>query len=193
MYQKRFMLLLTINERPKPVPYHSVVREDGINHGFINVKGQPEAAAAIAEVQDDEASRDALVRINARQTAFFTIGCEKSFNQDGATFWTRGFLEFAFNYCALVEDAGNYFPVFFHFNERLKKLMFPHRVHFEWQLEGNRFTDAECNGYSVVAWITTENFATDEESRSAWRDSVRFLADHLTDWRLSEGLPQEIY
>jgi len=193
MHEKRFVLTLTINQRPKPVPYHAVKREDGENHGFQNVKGNPAAAAAIAEAQDDEALRDALVRINARETNFFTIGCEKSFNQDGSDYWTRGFIEFAFNYCELVGDAKYYFPVFFHFNRRLLQEKFPHRVHFEWQLEGNTFAEVNCDGYSLVVWITTEEFATDEESRRAWQDSVRILADHLTAWRLTARPPKGMY
>jgi hypothetical protein len=193
MQNKPFILELTINQEFKSVPYRAEHRQDSPNYGFVNVKGNPDAAARIAEVQDDEALRDAIVRINAQDTAFFTIGCEKSFNQDGAEFWTRGFIDFAFNYCALVADAQNYFPVFFHFNNRLLREKFNHLVRFEWQLEENHFRDANCKGFSVILWITTRICASDEESRSLWRPSVKIVADHLAEWSLAAPAPPTIY
>ena len=182
-------LVLTINQHFKTVPYLGATNEGSVNYGFQNVRGTLRRRRKIAKVQDDEALRDAIVRINAPATAFFTIGCAKFLDQDGAEYWGRGFIEFAFNSCPLVQDAQNYFPVFFHFNNRLLKDGFSYRVHFEWQLEKNPFKTGNCEGFSVVLWITTETFATDEASRAAWKDAVKIVTDHLSGGPAPEAAP----
>lgn len=78
-------MMLTIRNRSKGVPYggSGEPREDGsANYGFKPLKGKPEEAARIHEVQDEEHFRAALVAINDPSTPFFTVGCEKSFNHD---------------------------------------------------------------------------------------------------------------
>ena len=75
-------LYLTIRNRLKAIPYGSGDRPDGSrNHGYKRLKGNTELAATIPEAQDIEALRHALVRLNHSDTAFFTVGCERSFNE----------------------------------------------------------------------------------------------------------------
>lgn len=190
---KNYILFLTIRDYDKVVPYPGIQHASSRNYGFINVKSKPEEAAKIVEAQDSEALKDAIVRINHADTPFFTIGCEKAFNQKDGIFWTRGFIEFAFNFCELVGDAQAYFPPFFHFNNRLLNTKFDLRVSFEWQLEGNFFKDGNCNGFSCVVWITTGDCLTDGESRKIWETSVRIVADHLAEWKLSRQPVNKIY
>ncbi|HEV7894035.1 MAG TPA: hypothetical protein VGP08_25695 [Pyrinomonadaceae bacterium] len=179
MNKRNFELLLLINDHFKTVPYQAVDRGNGHpNHGFKVIKGTLEEAAKIAEVQDEEHLKNALIKINDHSTALFTIGCEKAFNQDGTEFWARGFLEFAFNYPQLVDDAQNYFKLFFNFNEYLRDRKFNEPVRYQWELEGNRFVDVGCDGFSVVVWITTAIFNNPEEPRRVWGIAV----DHLTEY-----------
>ena len=61
--------------------------------------------------------QEALARIADPKTAFFTMGCEKSFNPvTGGGFWAKGYIEFSYNYAQAISDAQNYFPLFFHFD-----------------------------------------------------------------------------
>jgi len=46
----------------------------------IPYKHKPEECALIPEVQDSPALKNALIALNAPETPFFTVGCEKSGN-----------------------------------------------------------------------------------------------------------------
>jgi hypothetical protein len=98
-------LVLTVTHRGKSVPYPSQNRERSVNHGFKSLKGVENGSTHVPEAADDPALQFAINRINARETAFFTLGCEKSFNRDHSGFWARGYIEFAFNYVSMVKDA----------------------------------------------------------------------------------------
>ena len=63
------------------------------------------------------ALENALIALNAPTTPFFTVGCEKAFGKNESGHWIGGYLEFAFNYAELVEDAAFYFKLFFLFNQ----------------------------------------------------------------------------
>jgi hypothetical protein len=185
MAESRMNIVLAINKHAKSVPYGGVVREDGTNHGFKNVKGNPKAAAEIAEVLDNENLKSALVAINASETPLFTIGCEKAFNLDEKGHWARGFIELSFNYPELVAEAQWYFKLFYEFNQLVIREKFDLPVQYYWELEGNTYFEANprCEGFSVVIWITTANFNSADEARETWGTAVDFLANYLS------GLP----
>lgn len=175
---------LRIRNYFKGIPYGPVDRGDGHpNHGFKSLKGKPEEAALIAEVRDNKVLRAALVRINARDTPFFTIGCEKKFNHEHGVFWARGFLEFAFNYPELAADAQNYFKQFYDFNFHLFDEKFDEPVQFSWELEGAAFRESGTNGFSACIWITTKDLSDEAETRRVWEKAVRFLTDYLAQQR----------
>lgn len=183
--QEAAYLLLTIRNRGKGVPYggSGVPREDGsANHGFKALKGKPEEAARIPEVQDNENLRNALVAINDQSTPFFTVGCEKAFNVADGSYWAKGYLELAFNYCDVVGDAQSYFKLFFEFNSLIRdsRLHLPVQYHFE--LEPAHFIDGNCDGYTVAVWITTADLPTAEEAMEAWGEAVDFLTNYLKQY-----------
>jgi hypothetical protein len=111
-------ICLTIRYRSKGIPYGGRDRPDGsINHGYTRLKGQSDLAGSIPEVQDLQALKSALVRLNDLKTAFFTIGCEKSCDKYEGGFCTGGYIELAFNYVELVLNAQCYFKIFFDFTK----------------------------------------------------------------------------
>lgn len=180
-------MMLTIRNRGKGVPYggRGELREDGsANYGFKPLKGKPEEAARIPEVQDEEHFRDALVAINDLSTAFFTVGCEKSFNhEEGAGNWARGYIEFAFNYCDLVEDAQWYFKLFFDFNHFVWSNQFNEPVQFHFELEAAHFFQGNCDGYTVAVWITTATTPAEEDVRVVWGKAVGLLTEFLKQYQ----------
>jgi hypothetical protein len=183
--QEEKYLLLTIRNRGKGIPYggSGVPREDGsANYGFKALKGKPEEAARIAEAQDNEHLKNALVAINDRDTPFFTVGCEKAFNKDDGSHWAKGYLELAFNYCDMVGDAQSYFKLFFEFNNLIVNSRFDLPVQYHFELEPAYFIDANCHGFTVAIWITTADLPTAEEAREAWGEAVNFLTDYLRQY-----------
>ena len=67
---------LVYAERGITIPYPPIPREGGSsNHGFIDVRGRPDLAAAIPETSDSEALRRMLVELAQPSSLFATVGC----------------------------------------------------------------------------------------------------------------------
>jgi hypothetical protein len=185
-------LLLTIRNRVKSIPYGGgdAGRSDGSkNFGFKRLKGNKELAESIPEAQDSEALKRALVRLNDPSAAFFTVGCEKSYNTHEKGFWVRGYLEFAFNFVELVSGAQNYFKLFFEFNTSTTRIVsdLP-KAQFEFQPEGGQFHDGPATGYSVSVWVNTSLCVTREESIGEWGKALSLLVDFLEPLEVKPGL-----
>jgi hypothetical protein len=191
MSEQHTEMRLTIRNRGKGVPYggSGIPREDGsANYGFKALKGKREEAALINEVQDEPHFRDALVAINDLSTPFFTVGCEKSFNQDEEGHWAKGYIEFAFNYCELAGDAQWYFKLFFDLNHFVWQGQFNEPVRFHFELEGAHFSAGNCAGYTLTVWITTAFMPTAEEVREIWGKSVDLLVEFLKQYPAEPSL-----
>jgi hypothetical protein len=171
------------------VPYPPERRPGSINIGFQALKGASEASiASIPEVRDSVALREALISVNAIQTDFFTVGCEKSMNRDGNKFWKKGYLEFSYNYAEAVSDAMYYFALFFHFQklEEVRKLVGSTRVQFVWELQPAQFTKIERDGFTCAVWITTGTFDQSSECERVWDDAVHLLTQFLVAGRIKQ-------
>lgn len=67
---------LVYAEQGITVPYPPIPRQGGSsNHGFIDVRGRPDLAAAIPEASDSEALRRILVELAQPSSLFATVGC----------------------------------------------------------------------------------------------------------------------
>jgi hypothetical protein len=191
MNPENMKLTLVIEQRSKAIPYPSELHEDRTNHGFKDLKGDTSAIQTISEAQDCSAFRDALVALNAPETPFFTVGCEKSLNTYGGKFWKKGYLEFSFNYAELVSDATSYFTLFFHFNraEPLRELLSRHSIRFCWELQQCRFKKVNVGGFTCCIWITTGDYSTAGECEMVWDDAVRHITGFLVASRISKLPP----
>ncbi len=178
MEEKR--AFLTIRQHLKGIPYGAGNHPDGSrNHGFRRLKGHPDLVSSIPEVTGWNAIADALRYLNAWETPFFTVGCEKAINQHEGKYWARGYLEFAFNYVESVVDAASYFPVFFHFNRALHSEQ-PSRCSFEFELEGAHFLDGPVDGFSVTVWINTPLCPDEATAKAEWSNALAFLVRFLS-------------
>ena len=138
----------------------------------------------MAEARDDDALREAILRINNPKTPFFTVGCEKAFNRElgqggSEAFWAKGYLEFSFNYRDIVTDACNYFTLFFRFNKAVVSQKFDENVWFHWELDGASFLDGGCHGWTCCVWIQTGDCPSEAESKRVWHAALNFLATFL--------------
>jgi hypothetical protein len=174
-------IYLTILYRSKGIPYGGGDRPDGsINHGYKRLKGQIDLAASIPEAQDMEALKSALVRLNDRKTAFFTVGCEKSCDKYEGGFSTGGYIELAFNYVELAMNAQWYFKIFFDFTKLINgSESQASRTRYIFELAPAHFLDGPADGFTLTVWIKTSLFTTREESLSAWGQSLSLLVQLL--------------
>jgi len=174
-------VILSLRNFEKSIPYKPKTRPEGsICHGFILLKGKPHEAVKIAEVSDNVALLNALQAINNSSTAFFTVGCEKSFNREEEAFWAKGYIEFSFNYSELVTDAQTYFKLFFDFNGAIWESGFKLPVQFHWEIDRALFSARNIGGFTATVWVATAHIATEGRCKAIWAESITFLSDFLS-------------
>lgn len=182
-------LILSIDPLGKAIPYSEIPRVDTpSNHGFKVLRGAPSLISEIPEAQDTPAFLKALKVLNTPESVFFTIGCEKAFNENDGKHWARGYIDIAWNYREMVADATNYFPLFFHFDNHLRNAGADLPAYFHWIVQGGQFLDAACSGWSLVTWINTADFSSAAEARAAWEAAVDFQTGYLSGAQVKENL-----
>lgn len=179
--QLPYQCFLTIRNRYKGIPYGGGTRDgSSINHGFKPLKAAENPATSVPEAHDDPPLTQAINAVNAPQTSFFTVGCEKSLNpQADGKYWKRGYLEIAFNDTALCNDSRNYFALFQEFSAHLHKTGFRSSLAIEWELEAAHFIAANIGGWTVTVWITTALVNTVAEAEQLWAVGLATLVEFL--------------
>lgn len=183
---------LSIRCRGKGVPYYGdgEAREDGdANHGFKNLKTNPELIDSVPELVPDRALRRIVEALNARTSGVLTIGCLSGpVNEDEGHRYT-GYVEFSLNSKVGVSDASHYFPPFFQFNQLLHQEKFT-EVKFDWVLEGAAFTDVDVDGFTCTVFVNTQSCSNPDEAYSCWERAL-FLLDALATIPVAEDLIYE--
>lgn len=132
---------------------------------------------------DSEPLRSALVLINESGTPFFTIGCEKDIAAEDGGWRMGGYIEFAFNYSDLAQNAANYFPVFFHFDRVLKEQDVPVPIQFQWELAPAKLLDASgIVGYTAIVWVRTGLAPSRDLLLDTWSAALNGLAHFLATY-----------
>lgn len=157
MSEPVYSLYLTLRQAGKTLPYPAAERDDSQNHGFLSLKGHPERLIQIPEAQAYPGLAQALERLNASDTAFYTAGCDYSLNtEDDGRCWAKGYLD-----CVFVDPrrAGNchaYFDLFRSFDAYLRGQEYHDSIDFHWELEQVDFIEEGYSGWSLCLWVTTE-------------------------------------
>ncbi len=190
-------VFLSIKNGGKGIPYGGADedRPDGSrNHGFKPPKTNPAEISAIPEIQGIAALKNALIALNAAESPFFTVGCEKASGKIDSGYWMRGYLEFAFNYSELVADASFYFKLFFLFNQWYWNQRPQIGVQYNFELEGATFLDANASGLTITAWISAGPYPTEELARTAWEGALDMLVTFLRQHPIpTDGQYTKIY
>jgi hypothetical protein len=169
-------IMLTINQQSKIIPYPATNNVDSQNYGFRVLKGNLDKIQYIQEAKDSKCIQEILRTLNSTDSSFFSVGCEKSYNEDRDGFWVKGYIEYAFNYRKLIIDATHYFPLFFHFNKQVSVLLSQHKLQYWWDLQPANFLAAKCDGFSCCIWVTTGSFLGMAEAKDEWEFAVEQLS-----------------
>lgn len=172
-------VMLTINQQSKAIPYPAASHADSQNFGFRVLKGKPDKIENVQEAKDSKCIQEILRILNTAESPFFSVGCEKSFNQGPDGFWAKGYIEFAFNYGKAISDATHYFSLFFHFSREASEYLAQHDIQFWWELQPANFITAKCTGFSCCVWITTRNFSSAVKAKIEWESAVALLSTFL--------------
>ncbi len=188
-----YLNALLMSPHGKCIPYvgNGLVREDGnANYGFKNLKIKPDLIETIPELAADGALKSLVRALNAHSN-FFSAGCFSQTvgecSQCGSrpenrreSHRCRGYIEFAFNCRSCVQDAHNYFTLFFQFDNFLREQPFSQSVKFDWQLEKAYFSDANIGGFSCAIFIRTANSSSLEAATLCWQRSLQTLTTFFT-------------
>ncbi len=173
---------LFIGNYGKAIPYNSskLKRQDGkINYGFKNLKLKPHLIDTVPELSSDDALKSLVGSLNSNKTSFFTIGCfsDQVSEQEGYIY--RGYIEFSFNCRRYVQDARNYFSLYFHFEQFLRQHKFDQKVKFKWMLEEAQFLDVDVDGFSCAIFIFTTYYSSLDKAYYSWQKSLDILESFL--------------
>ena len=91
----------------------------------------------------------------------------------------RGYIEFSFNCRVCVQDARNYFSLYFHFEQFLRQHKFDQKVKLQWMLEEVYFSDVDIDGFSCAIFIFTNHCSSCEEAYCSWQKSLGILESFL--------------
>jgi hypothetical protein len=105
----------------------------------------------------------------------------------------KGFLELAFNYAIVLENAQNYFKLFFDFNHWFWEQPKEGVVEYHFQLEGAQFIDIPAQGFSLVVWITTVVLPTEDEAKKAWGWALNTVVKFLMTIPDNPAIPGRMY
>lgn len=178
-------VFLTIDSRSKSIPYPAASNADSQNFGFKPLKGKPDKVDRIRELSEIPGVADLLKAINARETAFFSVGCEKHIgpNADG-TYYVKGFVEFAFNHPDFLRDV-QYMALFATFNRYIFGKPMPEAWSVNWHLEQAHFQRVDTSGYSCCMWLHVRSYFTREraveEYNALARHLIEFFEAHPAD------------
>ena len=187
-----YQSFLSIRHDGKGIPYGGLgePRDDGgANFGFQDLKSKPEAIATVPELQKDTDLRSLVDAINHHDTGLFSVGCDSGEVSEQQGFRRTGYIEFSINSKSHVQDAANYFPIFFHFDRLLANTKFSHRVQFNWELQSAAFIDSNTAGYTCTVFVNTYVCADSIAVGQSWSAALAALAQLLSAVPPYDGEP----
>jgi len=182
---------LTLSSHAKVIPYaadrqitHQMDRcrteaKGSANYGFRNLKIKPSLIATIPELATDKSLETLVREINKKETCFFTVGCDSEQISSPEGYQRKGYLEFAWNCTGCIQDAINYFALYFHFEKSLREKRFNQPVNLRWVIQEASFSDADINGFSCVVHVETRSLSSAEQAEQAWQLSLRMIQAYL--------------
>ena len=71
---------LNVNDKNLHIPYPAVDHGDSVNHGYMDLRAHPELIDRVPELEDFPELRSFIVALNAPESRFRSLGCDKSFS-----------------------------------------------------------------------------------------------------------------
>ncbi len=186
-------VFLTVECRRKDIPYPAETHKHSQNYGFKSLKGKPEKAEKIQEAIGFPGIIHALKAINASDSPFFSIGCEKYIGpHEFGGYYARGYIEFSFNYSRMVSfpQAADLFRTFSGYCDERG---LPDGVTYNFDLQPAHFVRAKIDGYSCCVWIMTSGHASYEEAVSAFNHASQFFGEFIAAFGPPEDEPERLY
>jgi len=183
---------LSLSAQAKAIPYASdcLVGPDSVtNYGFKNLKIKPSLIETIPELENDASLRALVTTLNACESSFFTAGCDSKLHCTSAGYYRQGYIEIAWNCTQCVQDAINYFALYFHFNKSLLVQGFNQPVQLKWNIQEVTFSAVEVHGFSCSIQVKTRSLSSAEAANQAWQLSLRMIQSYLETVETNRSSP----
>lgn len=191
---------LTLSAHAKSIPYAAdrqpagqgqagVETSNAPNYGFKNLKIKPSLIETIPELIDDTGLKALVEMINRKESCFFTVGCESERVQTAEGHHRQGYLEFAWNCASCIQDAINYFALYFHFNKSLLVKGFNQPVQLKWIIQEAAFSDVDIHGFSCAIYIKTYPLSSSEQANQVWQLSLRMIDTYFSTVETLQATP----
>ncbi|MEO1621098.1 MAG: hypothetical protein AAFU53_08695 [Cyanobacteria bacterium J06632_3] len=183
---------LALSAHAKVIPYAAdrlVASDTATNYGFKNLKIKPSLIETIPELADDVGLKALVKALNKKESCFFTVGCSSELVQSESGCCRKGYLEFAWNCASCVQDAINYFALYFHFNKSLLVKSFNQPVQLKWIIQEAAFADVQVHGFSCAVHIETRMLSSAEQAEQAWQLSLRMLDAYMATVETLQSMP----
>lgn len=192
---------LTLSAHAKSIPYAADRQPEGsgrnnlaetskpTNYGFKNLKIKPSLIETIPELIDDAGLKALVEMINKSESCFFTVGCASELVQTAEGYHRQGYLEFAWNCANCIQDAINYFALYFHFNKSLLVKGFNQPVQLKWVIQEATFSDVDIRGFSCAVHIKTCPLSSPEQANQVWQLSLRMIDTYLSTVETLQAKP----
>ena len=197
MLNRPYVNQFSISPYGKTIPYDADTarRANGrINHGYKDLKACPELIDTVPELMADCALMNLVKSLNINNPSFFTTGCfshytlcKPSCQTDDVLGYYEGYVEFAFNCHLRVQDAKNYFSLFFHFDRFLEDTRFSNPVKFDWLLGHAHFTQPNVKGFAAAVFLKTVAGPNIADTRTIWSNALDVLGSFLDSVQPQQG------
>lgn len=159
------------------------------NYGFKNLKIKPSLIETIPELADDASLKSLVKALNQSETCFFTVGCFSELLNTHPGYSRQGYLSFSWNCTGCVQDAINYFALYFHFNKSLRSKGFNQPVQFKWIVQEAFFSDSKIDGFTCSVHVKTRFMSSVEQADQVWQLSLRMIGAYLENVETLASIP----
>ena len=153
--------------------------EPSLNYGFKNLKIKPSLINTIPELTDDVSLKSLVQSMNKPESSLFTVGCSSKVTQADGKHCHKGYLAFAWNCAGCIQDAINYFALYFHFEKSLREQGFNQPVQFKWIVQESAFLDAKLDGFVCAIQVETRSLSSAEQANQTWQFSLKMLESYF--------------
>jgi hypothetical protein len=184
---------LTDDPRHLPIPYPPMEHQDSTNHGFMDLRGNPDLIDRVPEAIGMPELQEALRLINAENSRFMSLGCDtwrQEFEHPNHPELTRrreSYIDLAFAELERNTDREAFTALAEAIRADLQprpELLFVHII-AERQRTSFNTSNGVVGGWSLALWISGAG-ADERQARHNWAAALRQVCAVL------ESIPEQV-
>ena len=175
-------------DEPLCLPYTPERRQDGLNHGYFDLKRHPRHIREVPELYGWPELEDLVRTANHHDSLFRTLGCEvllMEFDDPALNKRLVSYVDIAFEILSLNGEKENYHQLFRRFEEFSTPFQLPGNVSVLFEICPTYFAAHQFKGWRATIWNAGIG-RSDTEARAAWHLGVEvfkhFIVTESAEW-----------